>query len=70
MPIDKIAIYWHIFLPFWQLGRYFNYTIELMKRLCHSSAKLRFGDILLFEYHLDEDTDKHSNYSELDEEVV
>ena len=33
-------------------------------------VNLRFGDILFFEYHLDEDTDKHSNYSELYEEVV
>ena len=33
-------------------------------------VNLRFGDILFFEYHLDEDTDEHSNHSELDEEVV
>ena len=33
-------------------------------------VNLRFGDILLFEYHLDEDTDKHSYHSELDEEVM
>ena len=33
-------------------------------------VNLRFGDILFFEYHLDEDTDKHSNDSELDEEVM
>ena len=24
MPIDKIAIYWHIFLPFWQLGEVYQ----------------------------------------------
>ena len=50
MPIDKIAIYWHIFLPFWQLGEVFQLYIDAKRALMILLIEitLRNYSILLF----------------------
>lgn len=43
MPIDKIAIYWHIFLPFWQFflggALYIDANEALMSLVCDTTIR-------------------------------